>query len=60
MAELLKCNICGFKTVRCAMSNHLKRKHPKEWAESNNDASCLTQSLGKVKCEDLKRIQKEA
>lgn len=31
MAELLECLICGYKTVRCGMTNHLKSKHLKEY-----------------------------
>lgn len=57
MAELLECRLCGYKTVRCGMTNHLKNKHPSEWANENNKMTFsdsgpierLTISLGKVK-----------
>ena len=60
MAELLECKICGYKTVRCGMTNHLKSKHLKEYMEflqayfrAANDPRIetpteLTKSLGKV------------
>jgi hypothetical protein len=60
MAELLECLLCGYKTVRCGMTNHLKKKHQKEYfsylekyhAASRDarieDPKELTKPLGKV------------
>ncbi len=61
MAELLECLKCGYQTVRCGMTNHLKKKHPKEYLAylerfhlSNHDPRIeppqeLTKSIGQVK-----------
>ena len=49
MAELLECRLCGFKTVRCGMTNHLKSKHPISFDSYQGDIVALTKSLGKVK-----------
>jgi hypothetical protein len=60
MAELLECVLCGYKTVRCGMTNHLKTKHNKEYVqylEKYHSAAIeprieypaeLTKPLGKV------------
>jgi len=54
MAELLECLLCGYKTVRCGMSNHIKSKHPDHY-----ETNCIvTKSLGQIKCKDLKTFIK--
>ena len=57
MAELLKCNICGYKTVRSGMTNHLKAKHPLDYiAKPINE---LTTSLGQITCAKLRELRKK-
>lgn len=70
MAELLECTLCGYKTVRCGMTNHLKSKHLKEYVSyiEQSNASYrdprrqkpeeLTKSLGKVTHWSKNRNQK--
>jgi hypothetical protein len=64
MAELLECLVCGYKTVRCGMTNHLKAQHPNEYADSvhgkpmKDGLNGLTKSLGQIKCKDLKTFIK--
>lgn len=31
MADLMECTLCGYRTVRCGMTNHLKASHQKEY-----------------------------
>jgi len=31
MTDLMECTLCGYRTVRCGMTNHLKTKHNKEY-----------------------------
>ena len=57
MAELLKCLICGYETVRCGMHNHMKSKHPLDYIGQPLDK--ITKSLGKITCEELKRRREE-
>ncbi len=47
MAELLKCLLCGYKTVRCGMANHIRAKHPAHYDTMLID-ECV-ESLGQVK-----------
>ena len=49
MAELLECLFCGYKTVRCGMTNHLKSKHRDVWILPMQDLRRMTKSLGQVK-----------
>ncbi len=54
MAELLECLICGYQTVRCGMTNHLKSKHPihyDSWqsAFDRGTPEPLTKPVGQVK-----------
>ena len=56
MAELLECLLCGYKTVRCGMTNHLKGKHPLDYIGQPMDK--ITKSLGPIKCKDLKTFIK--
>ncbi len=52
MAELLECLICGYKTVRCGMTNHLKT-HMDSRGEINYQSPFVfdtwVKSLGQVK-----------
>jgi hypothetical protein len=56
MAELLECLICGYKTVRCGMHNHLKSKHCDAYITKPFDQ--ITKSLGQVKNWSENRNQK--
>jgi hypothetical protein len=58
MAEKLECLICGFQTVRCGMSNHVKSKHHEEWKDCNGFLTDkIVKSLGnETKEERLKRL----
>jgi len=56
MAELLECLLCGYKTVRCGMTNHLKSKHPLDFIGQPMDK--ITKSLGRVKNWSQNRNQK--
>jgi hypothetical protein len=60
MAELLECLICGYQTVRCGMTNHLKRSHQKQydnWQDAFNRGvpDALTKSIGQIKYKERKK-----
>jgi hypothetical protein len=59
MAELLECNLCGYKTVRSGMTNHVRAKHPKQYDAVNGNVNKLVKTIGHCKFADLPRIQKE-
>ena len=55
MAELLKCNVCGFITVRSGMTNHMKAKHPLDFiAKPIED---LTTSQGSISYKEWAKIK---
>jgi hypothetical protein len=58
MADLLECLLCGYKTVRCGMKNHMTAKHPQESRESKDVVEQWAQSLGTVKNWSKDRTQK--
>jgi len=68
MAELLECLICGYQTVRCGMTNHLKSKHSAEYSKRQNNSKfmsetgdvlwSLTKSMGQVNNWSKNRTQK--
>jgi len=55
MAQLLKCKLCGFKTVRCGMTNHLKAKHREEFVESHYDVDELATFLGNISTKEFRK-----
>ena len=58
MAELLRCKICGYETVRCGMSNHVKHAHPYSYEENKSSIESLVESLGEISCSELKKRKK--
>jgi len=60
MAELLRCKMCGYETVRCGMSNHIAHAHPFSYEDNNKSIEGLVESLGEISCAELKRRKKNA
>ena len=47
MADLLQCKLCGYRTVRCGMYNHIAKKHISDSASFSIEE--YTVFLGTVK-----------
>lgn len=58
MAGVMKCNLCGYVTVRSGMANHIRLSHPSEYANKPFSEDWAT-IIDNMTCAELRALKKQ-